>query len=54
MQILFIHPFSSDSEFTMHYAAKVPAKGTVTYRFVCSTAALYAQVHRYALAARRN
>ncbi len=53
-KIVFAPPaFSDDSNFTMHYAAKVAAKGTVTYRFVYSTDAFYAQVHKDALAAQK-
>lgn len=51
-KVLFVNPaFSVDSNFTMHYAGKVPAKGSLTYRFVYSTAYTYAAVHRDALAA---
>ncbi len=56
-EVLFIHGFGTSfgpvSEFTAHYAGKVPAKGTLTYRFVYSIAYTYAQVHSEALAAER-
>jgi hypothetical protein len=51
-KIVFISS-GSISELTMHYAAKVPAKGTVTYRFAYATAYTSAQVHHYAAAAQR-
>ncbi len=49
-KIVFIAS-SSIGEFTMHYATKVAAKGTVTYRFAYATAYTHAQVHKYAQAA---
>ncbi len=56
-EILFIHGFGTSfdpvSEFTAHYTGKVPAKGTLTYRFVYSTAYTYSQVHSEALAAQQ-
>lgn len=54
-QILFnAIPSFESSSFTMHYAGTVPAKGTLSYKFVYSTATTYAAVHRYAQAAQRG
>ncbi|HZO77045.1 MAG TPA: hypothetical protein VFB39_03315 [Solirubrobacteraceae bacterium] len=56
-EVLFIQGFNTGfgpvSDFTAHYVGKVPAKGSLTYRFVYSTAYTYAQVHQEALAAQR-